>query len=167
MVHEIKTVDQAKSFVYGWMKVRGYEPSESLPCPDDFSFMIQGKAVNDMPFLIIQPKIAENFIVVIANVRVTESSFASLKNMGESEREDFLWNLKKDLMFAPPNFSFDPSSEETGIPKGFQFSKEVYYDELTEGKLAGAVDCAIRSALWVIWTFRRKFGVPTEEKFVD
>lgn len=164
---EIKTSDRAKSFACGWMKTRGYEPSESLPCPDDFSFMVQGKAVNDIPFLIIQPKIADNFIVVIANVRVTESSFASLKGMNEADREEFLWNLKKDLMFAPPNFSFDPSYEETGIPKGFQFSKDVYYDELTEGKLAEVVDYTVRSALWVIWSFRRKFGAPKEVKFVD
>jgi len=167
MVSEIETIDQAKSLVCGWMKNRGYDTSESLPCPEDFDFMFQGKAENEMPFLIIQPKKADNFIVAIANVRVTESSFASLKKMSEAEREEFLWNLKKDLMFAPPNFSFDPSYEITGIPKGFQFSKEVYYDDLTKGKLAEAVDCVIRSALWVIWTFRRNFGTPTEEKFVD
>ena len=167
MVLEIKTVDQAKSLAHIWMKTRGYDPTEVLPCPDDLSFMLQGKASNGMPFLVIQPKKAESSVVAIANVRVTESSFASLLEMSEAERDEFLWNLKRELMFAPPNFSFDPSYEETGIPKGVQFSKEVYYSELTEGRLAEAVDHAIRSALWVVWTFRRKFGTPTEVKFVE
>jgi hypothetical protein len=167
MVIEIKTVDQAKLLAHIWMKNRGYDPIEVLPCPEDLSFMLQGKASNEMPFLIIQPKKAESSVVAIANVRVTESSFASLLEMNEAERDDFLWNLKRELMFAPPNFSFAPSNEENSIPKGFQFSKEVYYSELTEGRLAEAVDYAIRSALWVVWTFRRKFGTPAEVKFVE
>jgi hypothetical protein len=164
---EITAVDQAKSLAHTWMKTRGYDPIEELPCPDDLSFMLQGKASNGMPFLVIQPKKVESSVVAIANVRVTESSYASLLEMSKEERDEFLWNLKRELMFAPPNFSFDPSYEETGIPKGFQFSKEVYYSELTEGRLAEAVDQAIRSALWVVWTFRRKFGTPAEVKFVD
>lgn len=168
MAYEIITsVDQAKSLAYTWMMKLGYAPRDISPCPEDLSFMLEGWTSNDMPFLVIQPKKNENFVVAIANVRVTDSSFVSLKDLTEKDREDFLWNLKRELMFAPPSFSFDPSYEKTGIPKGIQFSKTVYYDELTEGKLAEAVDFAIRSALWVIWTFRRKFGVPKEAKFVD
>ena len=167
MDSETKTVNQVKSFAHAWMKNRGYNPSEILPCPEDLSFMLQGKASNEMPFLVIQPKKAENLVVAIANVRITESSFDSLKEMTKEGRDEFLWNLKRELMFAPPNFSFDPSYEETGIPKGIQFSKEVYYDELTEGRLAEAVDYAIRSALWVVWTFRKEFGAPVEAKFVE
>lgn len=167
MVLEITSVDQAKSTAYNWMKNHGHDPSEILPCPGDLSFMLQGKASNGMPFLVIQPKELERAVVAIANVRVTESSFAALKAMSEFERDEFLWNLKRELIFAPPSFSFDPSYEETGIPKGVQFSREVYYDELTEGRLAEAVNYAIRSALWFIWTFRRKFGAPSEVKLVD
>jgi hypothetical protein len=167
MVIEIKIVDEAKSLAHTWMKDRGYDPLDILPCPEDLSFMLQGKASNGMPFLIIQSKNASSSVVAIANVRVTQSSYASLQKMSKAERDEFLWNLKRELIFAPPNFSFDPSYEETGIPKGVQFSKEVYYSDLTEGRLAEAVDQAIRSALWVIWTFRRKFGMPAEVKFVE
>jgi hypothetical protein len=167
MILEINTADQAKSLAETWMKNHGYAPTEISPCPTDLSFMLQGMAINGMPFLVIQPKDLESAIVVIANVRVTESSFASLNSMTKEARDEFLWNLKKDLMFAPPTFSFDPSYETTGIPKGIQFSKEVYYDELTEGRLAEAVDFAVRSALWVVWTFRREFGAPAEVKFVE
>ncbi len=149
------------------METNGLFSGEETPCPEDLYFILQGMTHNGMPFLIAQPKKLERAIVAIANVRVTESSFASLSAMTEKEHDEFLWNLKKELMFAPPTFSFDPSFEETGIPKGFQFSKEVYYDELTEGRLAEAVNYAVRSALWVVWTFRRKFGAPAEVKSVE
>ena len=162
MVIEIKTADQAKSLSQTWMQNKGVFSKEIFPCPDDLSFILEGMAQNGIPFLIIQPKQLKSAVVALANVRITESSFASLSALNKDDREDFLWNLKKELMFAPPMFAFDPSSEKTGIPKGIQFSIDVYYDELTEGRLAEAVNYATRSAIWVVWTFRRKFGVPAE-----
>lgn len=157
MAIEIKNVDQAKSLAQSWMQDNGFFSKEVLPCPNDLYFILEGKAPNGIPFLIIQPKQLKRAIVAIANVMITDSSFASLNALKDDERDEFLWNLQRDLMFAPPTFAFDPSFEETGIPKGIQLSIEVYYDELTEGKIAEAVNYASRSALWVIWTFRRKF----------
>jgi hypothetical protein len=162
MAIEIGTVDQAKSLAQTWMKDSGFFSKEILPCPDGLNFILEGMSPNGIPFLIIQPTQLKNAVVAIANVRITDSSFTSLSALSRDERDDFLWNLKRELMFAPPTFAFDPTFEETGIPKGIQFSKEVYYDELTPGRLAEAVNYATRSALWVVWTFRRKFGVPTD-----
>lgn len=162
MAIEIKTIDQAKSLVQTWMRDSGISPKEILPCPEDLNFILEGMAPNGIPFLIIQPKQCERAVVAIANVRITDSSFASLSALSVDERDEFLWNLKRELMFTPPTFAFDPTFAKTGIPKRMQFSKEVYYDELTEGRLAEAVNYATRSALWVVWTFRRKFGMPTD-----
>lgn len=162
MAIEIKAVDQAKSLAQTWMQEGGFFSKEILPCPDDLNFILEGVAPTGIPFLIIQPKQLKSAVVVIANVRITDSSFTSLSALKSDERDEFLWNLKRELMFAPPTFVFDPTFEETGIPKAIQFSKEVYYDELTEGRIAEAVNYATRSALWVVWTFRRKFGAPAE-----
>jgi hypothetical protein len=162
MVIEIKTFDQAKLLAQTWMQDRGFFSKEILPCPEGLDFILEGKDPNGIPFLIIHPKQLKSAVVVIATVKITDSSFASLSALKSNERDDFLWNLKKELIFAPPMIAFDPTFEETGIPKGIQFSKEIYYDELTEGRLAETVDYATRSALWVVWTFRRKFGAPKE-----
>jgi hypothetical protein len=167
MVVEIKDIESAKSSAQTWMQNNGVFSKEILPCPDDLNFMLEGKAPTEIPFLIIQPKQLKGAIVVISNVRITESSFASLSALTVKEREEFLWNLKRELMFIPPTFAFDPTYEETGIPKGIQFSKEVYYDEFTEGRLAEAVSYTTRSALWVVWTFRRKFHQPTGVKSIE
>ena len=164
MVLEIKTVDEAKSLAQTWMQNRGFFSKEITPCPDELSFMLEGMAPTGIPFLIIQSKELKSVVTAIANVRITESSFASLSALDRDERDEFLWNLKRELMFAPPTFAFDPSFEKTGIPKAIQFSRDVYSDELTEGRLAQAVNYATRSALWVVWTFGRKFGAPAEVK---
>jgi len=167
MAIEVKTVDQAKSLAQTWMQNSGSFSKEILPCPSDLNFILEGMAPNGIPFLVIQPRQLKSAVAAIANVRITESSFASLSALDRSERDEFLWNLKRELMFAPPTFAFDPTFEETGIPKGIQFSKEVYYDELTEGRLAEAVNCVTRSALWVVWSFGRRFGPCTEVKPVE
>jgi hypothetical protein len=166
MVIEIKTVNEAKLLAQTWMQDSGFFSKEIIPCPEDLNFIFEGVVPTGIPFLIIQPKQLKRAVVTIANVRITDSSFASLSALEKDERDIFLWNLKRELMFVPPTFSFDPTFEETGIPKGIQFSKEVYYDELTEGRLAESVNYATRSALWVVWTFRRKFGVPAEVKHI-
>jgi hypothetical protein len=69
-----------------------------------------------------------------------------------------LWNLQRDIVFAPPTYSFNPEYQKDGTFKGVQFTKEISYDELTEGKLGDAVIDVTRCVLWVIWTFRRAFG---------
>lgn len=155
MAIEIKTFEDAKSLVLGWMNSCSLSPKEIDPCPDDLNFMIQGNSPNNIPFLVFQPKNRERAIVALVNVMITDISLAALNSMSETDRDKFLWNLRKELMFAPPNFAFDPEYERTGIPKGIQFHIEVYYGELTEGKLAEAVNYVIRSALWVIWSFKR------------
>jgi hypothetical protein len=162
MVIEINTVDEAKSLAQTWMQNRGFFSKEIIPCPDELNFMLEGMVPTGIPFLIIQSKHLKSMVTVIANVRITESSFASLNALGKDERDEFLWNLKRELIFAPPMFAFDPTFEKTGVPKAIQFSKDLYYDELTEGRLAEAVNYATRSSLWVVWTFRRKFGVSAE-----
>lgn len=162
MAIEIKTVEQAKSLILGWMESCSLSPMEIDPCPEDLNFMIQGKSPNNIPFLVFQPKNRERAIVALVNVTITDTSLKAINSMSETKRDEFLWNLRKELMFRPPNFAFDPDYEKTGIPKGIQFHNEVYYDELTEGKLAEAVNYTVRSALWVIWSFKRIHPPATE-----
>ena len=158
----VRTLEEAKSFAQTWMTDMGYFGREVTPCPEGFNFMLEGAVPNKIPFLIIQPKESADILVVLATVRITESSFNSLSKMKEEDRDEFLWNLQKELILLPPTYSFDPTFEETSIPKGIQFTKEVYYDDLTKGKLAEAVHYTTRGALWVVLTFKRKFN-PNKE----
>jgi len=163
----VGTIQEAKSLSERWMSDMGYFTREVTPCPDDLNFVLEGMSPNGIPFIIIHPKKLPRAIVVIVNVRVTESSFASLSSLNKNDRDEFLWNLQREIMFAPPSFFFEPTFEDGGIPRIIQFSEDIWYDELTEGRLAKAVNDTVRSALWVIWSFRRKFGKPTEVKPIE
>jgi hypothetical protein len=145
----------------------GYSGQVVDPIPINLKFLFIGKGHGEIPFLITQSIMSERSIAVIVNVNISESSHKGLTEMCERDREEFLWGLKKEIMFAPANFAFDPEFEKTGIPKAVQFSRVIYFDDLSESRLAEVVDYTIRSALWLIWTFGRRFGSPTEMKSVE
>jgi hypothetical protein len=158
----VETPEDAKSLIRGWITDRAFFDNASNievdPVPKGLLFQFNGKAPTTVPYTIIQPDILKRTIVVLANVKITQPRIDSLNSMKKEDRDKFLWNLQKDLIFAPPSFSFDPSFDKTGIPEGIQFVKEVSYDELTEGKLAEAADYVCRCVLWVIWVFQKEFG---------
>ena len=159
----VRTTEEAQTLIRNWITDRGFFDKESKiieadPAPKGFLFQFYGKAPTTIPYNIIQPDLFNRTILILANVRITQPRIDSLKSMKKEDRDDFLWNLQKDIMFAPPTFTFDSSYEKTGIPEGIQFTKEISYDELTEGKLAESVDYVCRCVLWVIWAFQKEFG---------
>lgn len=159
----VRNTEEAISLARRWIRdVEGYSGQVIDPSPAELKFLIIGKGLSEIPFLIAQSVDAKRSISVIVNVKISPSSRKSLSEMSEKTRKEFLWGLKKELMFAPANFAFDLEYEEGRIPKGVQFSKAIYFDELSEGRLAEVVDYTIRSALWLIWTFGRIFGPPSE-----
>jgi hypothetical protein len=78
--------------------------------------------------------------------------------MKKEDRDNLLWALQKEIVFASPAYSFNPEYKIDGTFKGIQFMKDISYDELTEGRLGDAVSNVTKCVLWVIWTFRRQFG---------
>lgn len=156
----VKTTGQAKKLIQGWMNDRGFFDSTATPSttPDEFIFILGGKSPKEIPFMILQPKKLRKTIVVLANVVLGKEHFDAFNAMSAEDRDEVLWDLQKDIIFAPALYSFNPEFKENGTFKGVQFTKEISYDELTIGKLGDAVIDVTRGVLWVIWTFRKKFG---------
>ncbi|VVB62995.1 Uncharacterised protein [uncultured archaeon] len=160
----VETTEEAKELIQGWMNDRRFfDPALSpTPIPEEFHFIVGGKAANEIPFSVLQPKELERTVVVIANVTLGKMHFDAFNAMKKEERDNLLWDLQKEIIFASPLYSFNPEYNVDGTFKGIQFTKEISYDELTEGRLGDAVSSVTRCVLWVVWTFRRKFG-PSKE----
>jgi len=160
----VGNTEEAKSLAQNWMNDAGFFQKDIVPSPANLNFLLQGEGPTKIPFLVTQSSESKTkSIAVIVNVNITEFSYKSLCEMSEDAREDFIWNLKEELIFAPANFLF-VDDEDTGVLRRAQFSKEIYFDELSEGRLAEVVDYTTRSALRLIWTFRKKFGPLPEAK---
>ncbi|MGD0955042.1 MAG: DUF2299 family protein [Methanotrichaceae archaeon] len=144
--------------VYDWMKgrnifIRGIKSVDSI-------FQFEGKTETQIGFVITQPKSVPRSIIVVSNLEIPPRHFELMTKLPPREKDDFLWDLKEDLIFAPATFFMVP---DLNSPKSIQFAKELSFDELSEGRLIEAMDAVCRSTIWTIWMLVRKFGQPEEE----
>jgi hypothetical protein len=156
----IENTEQAKELIQGWMDSRGFFDPVASPSTilDGFHFVIAGKAENEIPFYVLQPTDLNEAIKVIANVMLGKEHLDAFNDLEANDREQLLWNLQRDIIFTPTTYSFNPEYKKDGTFNGVQFTKEISYDELTKGMLSDAVIEVTKCVLWVIWTFKRRFG---------
>ena len=113
---------------------------------------------------ILHPKKLFRSILIVSRIEVHPKHRDLLNELQPNEKADFIWNLKRDLIFAPATFRMEPSGNDID---SMQFTNEISFDELTEGKLIEAVDNVCRPLIWVAWTFMRRFGQPEKEEHLD
>lgn len=156
----VENTNEARELIQGWMDERGFFDAalSPTPIPEGFLFIIGGKATNGLPFSVLQPNELKETVIVIANVALGKEHFDAFNELNAKNRDTLLWDLQRDIMLASPTYSFNPEFQTDGIFKGFQFTKEISYDELTKGKLSDAVIDVTKCVIWVIGTFRRAFG---------
>ncbi|MGB5099781.1 MAG: DUF2299 family protein [Methanothrix sp.] len=149
---EITNSGPAKT-VYDWMKSRNLFVRALKS--EDATFNFEGITETQVGFMITQPCKIPRSIVVVANLEIMPNHVKAMAELVPHERENILWDLKKELIFAPATFFMSPDMNN---PKRIQFAKEVSFDELTEGRLLDAMDAVCRSTIWTIWKLIRIFG---------
>ena len=155
----VETLDDAKALIETWVNDRGF-PISTIPVSDKFNFQFGGISSLGIGFAIIQPKDLKRAIAVVTRIEFDPVHIKVLESLDQNDRDEFLWNLKKDLLFNPPAFFFsDPNH-----PKFIEFLMHVSFDEITEGRLQNAMDQTVRSVLFVAWSLSRRFGVPKGEE---
>lgn len=158
----VEDTEAASNLIIKWINTRKVSASSETPIPknpsDDFSFQFSCKNEVDLPFTILQPKIWNTTVIVLAEVSIDQIHRNALESMRAKDRDNFLWGLRRDIAFAPATSAFGPPSEKSGLPKGIQFSKEICYDELSENKLSGAMRDVLVCVAYVIDLFKKEFG---------
>ena len=154
----VVTVDEAKHLVEKWMQDRKFStPSQQMPAESlqEVNFSYNGKTETGFGFIVIQPKQATRVIIMASRLDVAKSHADALGSMKARKLEDLLWELKKELVLSTASYMIMPP---TGIPKSIQFSREISFDELTEGKLADALGSITKSMVLTILLFSKRFG---------
>lgn len=160
----VEDTDGAIRLIEDWIEQKGISDGIKVePTPEDFYFQFTGKEEAEIPFTIFQPKSWKKTILILSQVDINEDRVKSIESMRSKDREEFLYTLQKDITFAPASVAFDPSFDETGIPRGIQFQKEICYDGLTEDRLNEAMRNVVDCVGYVIWRIRREFGNPKKE----
>ena len=155
----VEDIASAIELIKAWVTQHGIsEGVETKPTPDGFSFHFTGKGTRDIPFTILQPEAWKRTVLILSEVTIAEDDIKYIKSMRPGDRDKFLYNLQKDIMFTSTHFALSPDFEKTGIPSGIQFSKEICYDGLTEDRLNNAIGEVIKNVIFVIWSIRKEFG---------
>jgi hypothetical protein len=154
----VETPDEASQIIKKWMEDRGFFTAEKTD--EKTHFLFEGNCGNGLNFAIQQPKAIKRIVGVTQRMLFDPQHLSALDSLPSEKRDEFVWNLRKDLIFAPPTVSFEPDAVN---PESVFIVKEISYDELTEGQLNAAVDQVTRVLVWVSSSFIRKFGEPKEE----
>jgi hypothetical protein len=158
----VEDADGAISLIKDWIEQKGISNCIMLePTPDDTYFQFNGTDKTEIPFLIVQPKEWKKTILILSEVAVTANRIKSIEAMKPKAKDEFLYNLYRDIAFLSAPYAFGPL-DKTGIPTGIQFQREICYDGFTEDRLNKAVRDVVECVLFVIWRIRNEFGEPEE-----
>lgn len=154
-------IDEAKGLIEKWMNDRGFAISpeqDKDESTDELNFKYDSKTDVGLGFTIMQPKNVPRTVIMASRVDIAKPHDDALGSMKMRKFEDFMWELKKELILAPATFQIIPPQ---GIPKSIQLSREISFDELTEGRLADALSSLMKSAVLIILLFSKKFELGT------
>jgi hypothetical protein len=154
----VETPEEASQLTKRWMEDREFLIADKTT--EGTYFLFEGSYGDGLNFTIQQPKKMKRVIGVLLIMEFAPKHLGAISSMPSQERDEFFWNLTKDLMFVPPSVSFEPDDKN---PKSVFIIKEISYDELTEGRLGEAVDQVNRAIIWVISSLNKRFGEPEEE----
>jgi len=155
----IETAAEAKKKVRAWMEGRSIFTKEAEA--DEVEFQFDGISGTQIPVAIVLAKSLPKSILVVTKIELHKMHSNALNQLDPQEKEDFIWGLKKDLIFAPATFTMEPPGT---VFKTIQFTKEISFDELTDGRLIDAMDSVCRCFIWTAWVLVKKFGVPAEDQ---
>jgi hypothetical protein len=150
-------IEDVKRRICEWMKGRGIFIREIKS--EETLFQFEGRTETQVGIVVAQPKKLFRSIVVISKLEIHPNHQEALGRLNSKEKADFVWDLKKDLIFVPATFEMEPSTDNL---KSIQFTKEISFDELTDGRLIEAVDNVCRPLIWTAWVFVKMFGKPEE-----
>jgi hypothetical protein len=154
-------IEDAMLLIEKWMGGRGFAISPEQDkdgATDEFNFKFNSKTDMGLGFAIMQPKNVPRTVIMASRVDIAKPHDDALGSMKTRKFEDFMWELKKELILAPAAFQILPPQ---GIPKSIQLSREISFDELTEGRLADALGSIMKSAVLIILLFSKKFELGT------
>jgi hypothetical protein len=152
-----ENIEEVKTKIDEWMKGRNIFIREIDS--DEAYFQFEGKTETQIGIVIAQPKKLFRSIVVISKLELHPKHLEALSRLNSKKKAEFIWDIKRDLIFAPATFTMEPYGDDL---RSVQFAREISFDELTDGRLIEAVDNVCRPLIWTAWAFVRRFGKPEE-----
>ncbi len=148
-----KEQEKIKDMIEKWTNEEGIFKEEKFNDMAYFHFIVEYPEKRHVN--IFQPKERNDSILILSGINLDEEFMKRLNKLDKKERQDFMWDLRLGLLFRDDQFRIVPDVERI---QRIQFTRPIYYDELTKGKLMNALNDNFKSFLFVMWKFQQKFG---------
>lgn len=113
---------------------------------------------------IIQPKGKKDLILVACATSVSPEHLSKIRELSESKREEFLWQVR----FSLNRFLVDFQLEHPGnVLESYLVTDEIYNDALTKDRLISTIKRVFKAKLHILWLIQKKFGGKKDEVHED
>ncbi|TAN37060.1 MAG: DUF2299 domain-containing protein [Candidatus Methanoperedens sp.] len=150
-----KEIDTMSRKIKEWLSEDGMYKDKLADDKAYFHFIVEIPQGSGRIIDIIQPKNRDDLIIVGNGLMISPEHLEKLREMDETEKAEFLWDIKFGLLFRESSFQIIP---EGNNPERVQFTREIYYDGLNKNKLMESLRENFRCNLFVIWKFNKQFG---------
>jgi hypothetical protein len=147
----IVTHDQALAKVMQWTTESGFEVSTVSESKNDFVIWISEKET--LPSLqIIHFKEDTPFVLIVGLVNIPQSDREILKNLNLAQFEDFVWDIKLNLL--PMGVDFTVLGSESD-PDAWEIQKRLFLKETSTQDFHEAYSKVKNALISVIWSYKR------------
>ncbi|MGB9844802.1 DUF2299 domain-containing protein [Methanothermobacter tenebrarum] len=113
---------------------------------------------------VIQPKDKEDLVLVACATSVSPEHLSKIRELSESKREEFLWQVRFSLNKFLVDFQLE---HPRNILESYLVTDEIYNDALTKDRLISTIKKVFKAKLHVLWLIQKKFGEKKDEFHED
>ncbi len=113
---------------------------------------------------VIQPKDKEDLVLVACATSVSPEHLSKIRELSESKREEFLWQVRFSLNKFLVDFQLE---HPRNILESYLVTDEIYDDALTKDRLISTIKKVFKAKLHVLWLIQKKFGEKKDEFHED
>lgn len=151
--------DDERDKVHGWLMEDGWKLQKYILPDASWAFIAEDPGNRK---IVVGQKIGrDDQLLLQAGVTPDENVNTQLDQLSEEERNNFLWDLRFELLRADLDF------DGVTIPlKLVQIMKRISTDALTKDNFVQRLGQVHKGVIIVQWTIARKFGKPATHKEV-
>ena len=148
---------EVKEQIQTWLMEEGWRiRTENVP---DTEWFLSGESEAKVRIGIGQRRGRLDQIIIQGSVTFQQEQQEQIARLLEEERNDFLWNMRFNLLNLGVEFSGVAES-----PQEIRISQRIYYDGLTKDHFLQRVSQVRNGVLTVLWMVARKLAQPPPER---
>lgn len=149
-------ITEIKEKIINWLKEEACSPEEKPDPNTYFNILVK---FGSLGCRVIQPVQRRDSISAAIKFPVPPEKIALLNGLSAEKKIEFFWDLRLALLKNNELADFQIEQDSHGDTKAVTiFSRPIFYEDLTKGRLMSAIFAVTRATLMVIWMIQKYAG---------